>query len=105
MKIILATISVEGWQAATALLTLIFVWALKFWQEFLKDRRDRINDEAQLRVLSDIAASNAKIRDGQIEQNGKLATVVKVNDAYHAEIVRNLQSNCKFNPQTKKENQ
>ncbi len=39
-----------------------------------------------------------KINDGQNLQNGKLATVVQVNQAYHDELIRALASSCKAQP-------
>jgi hypothetical protein len=39
-----------------------------------------------------------QIKQGQDLQNGKLATVVSVNEAYHNELIRALQSTCKAQP-------
>lgn len=91
----IGTITIEGWQAITGIVTLLLIWGLKFLQEFYKDRRERETDTAQIQVLRDIAASNAEISKGQVAQNGKLSTVVLINQQHHEELIRTLQSTCK----------
>ena len=93
---ILATINMESWQVVGGVIVLIMAQGLKFWQEWLKDRRNRALDTASLEALRTISITNAAIRDGQIEQNGKLARVCAVNEAHHLELVRAI-SGCPHN--------
>jgi hypothetical protein len=88
-------ITLAGWQAIMALATLLCVWGLKFMQEWMKDRRDREADRQSIQALRDIAQSNASIVKGQLEQNGKLASVVAVNEAHHTELIRHLDTVCR----------
>lgn len=46
-------------------------------------------------VLKDIATSNQAIREGQLAQNGKLSTIMKINDDRHEEMIRALSSTCR----------
>lgn len=93
----LANITVENWQAVVAGLAVLLPMIGKFWYDFLKDRREREDGKARLDALLEIARSNSNIREGQIEQNGKLSAVMKVNEAHHAELIRALQTTCRLN--------
>ncbi len=87
-----ATTTVETWQI---LVPLLAAWALKFLQEFYKDRRERKSELEKLNVLQSIAQSNVEIREGQIKQNGKLSQVVAVNNAHHNELIGAVRTSCK----------
>jgi hypothetical protein len=60
-----------------------------------KAKRDEETSRLRLEVLQEIARSNSNIREGQIEQNGKLSAVMKVNETFHAEMLRALPMVCK----------
>jgi hypothetical protein len=54
------------------------------------DRAKLRRDDDQVSALHDIARLTNDVRLGQVAQNGKLATVVEVNKAYHEEVIRTL---------------
>lgn len=92
---------ITGGNAAivVAVLTLLIPHCVSIYQTFLKDRRERESDKQSLVVQRDISDNIRAVRDGQILQNGKLATVVEVNRAYHDELIRILPTTCKAQPQ------
>ncbi len=96
-----AVIAVEDWRIIAGIVGALFVLisgkVMEFWQTWLKNKRDRDNDAKTIRVLESIAASNNEIQKGQVAQNGKLASVVVVNEAHHAELIRTLQTTCRLN--------
>ena len=63
------------------------------------DRQQSMESEKQkLNTLQEIARSNSNIREGQIEQNGKLAEIMGTNDNHHTELIRCLQTTCHAQP-------
>lgn len=95
------------WAGATAFF-LMFVGQLgKLVTDWQKNKREARKEEldrqqvlayndGQLKALQEIARSNSNIREGQIEQNGKLSKVVEINKAYHEELIRSQGGICKF---------
>lgn len=105
----MATITVEGWQAIAGAVVIVLTVVFKFVLDLRRERRareeyqersanERQASEERLQVLRDIAATNAKIREGQVAQNGKLSEVVSVNKAHHEELIRALNATCKARP-------
>jgi hypothetical protein len=98
------------WAGATAFFLMLLGQIGKMltdWQknknQQSKDDADRqqnmLAEQAKLTALQEIARLNSNIREGQIEQNGKLAKVVEVNKAYHEELLRSQSTMCKYNKQ------
>lgn len=104
----LATVSVEDWRVLAGiiggLVLLVSGQVFKFWIEFLRDRRDRESNASIISSLKSIADSNTQIREGQIVQNGKLSEAVSVNHVYHTELIRAIDSSCKFSKKKNKTN-
>jgi hypothetical protein len=95
----------NDWELKAGAVVLILTALGKLINDYRIDRRETrlagekaIRDEEagrlRLEALQEIARSNSNIRDGQIEQNGKLATVVKVNEVYHSEMLRAMAQVC-----------
>ncbi len=85
---------ITGTSVIVALTVAVLVKGLEWFQAWLKFRRETQNDKDQLEVLRDINSNMRQVRDGQIAQNGKLATVVQVNELHHAELLRALKDRC-----------
>lgn len=83
------------WAAVTGLTVIIFTQLGKWISDARKDKLSFEAEKQKLLVLQEIARSNSNIREGQIEQNGKLSTAVQVNKAYHEELIRTLATTCK----------
>lgn len=91
-------VTIEGWQAGAAAIVLILGVIFKFVLDVLNNRKEREASRDRLQVLKDIAISNQAIREGQVAQNGKLSSVVSVNQAHHEELIRAIQASCKARP-------
>jgi len=63
-----------------------------------KHKSDTKIDEANLILQSEQRDVLRQIEKGQALQNGKLANVVSVNEAHHAELIRSLQVTCRAQP-------
>jgi len=90
---ILAETIVDNDKIVIAVASLLVVKGFDYFQAWLKDRREQRTDRQQTDALLDIANNIRDVRNGQIEQNGKLSTVVAVNKAYHEEVIRTLERN------------
>jgi len=85
----------QEWQAIAAAIVLILGVIFKFALDWRKGRDEREAASERLQYLKDIADTNRAIKEGQIVQNGKLATIMKINDDRHEEMIRTLNSSCK----------
>jgi len=81
----------EHWQVYCAGIVLVLTVIFKFVIDFYKIKRDRAESEEKLQALRDIAASNRQIREGQTAQNGKLSSIMLINEQYNIKILSALQ--------------
>lgn len=84
-----------SWEAVAGGIVLIVGAVGKVLLDYQKGKREEKHADERLQTLKDIASSNKEIRNGQIEQNGKLATIMQVNGIRHDEMIRTLNSSCK----------
>lgn len=101
----IAIIDVGAWEVGAAAIGAVLTLVFKFVLDILRDRREREAAKERLQVLRDIATSNQAIREGQIEQNGKLARIMEVNNTRHDEMIRSINASCKARPIFQQEKQ
>lgn len=96
----------DKYGAIAAAIVLVLGVIFKFVLDWRKGRFERDAATERLQVLRDIADTNRAIKEGQIVQNGKLSTIMKINDDRHEEMIRAMNSSCKAKsifPQTNQE--
>lgn len=86
------------WEKAGAALVLVLGAISKVVFDYRKAKAEERLAQERVQLLRDIAMSNQAIREGQIQQNGKLAAVVSVNAANHLELIRAVTASCKARP-------
>jgi predicted RNA-binding protein len=84
----------EGYAAIAGATVLVLGSIFKFALDWKKSRDEREAASERLQVLRDIAATNMRLVEGQIAQNGKLAQVVRINDDHHTELIRAIAQTC-----------
>lgn len=82
----------------TAGIMLILGAISKLLLDHNKAKKEAALAAEQLQTLKDIAHSNQAIREGQLQQNGKLATITEVNGIRHDAMIRAMNSACKAKP-------
>jgi Na+-translocating ferredoxin:NAD+ oxidoreductase RnfG subunit len=95
---IIATINVETWQAFGAIFVLVAGQIFRFFQEWIKDRRERESEAARLEVLKAMLGNLEHLNIETEKQNGKLEKVIMVDSEHHRELIAALGVNCKLTP-------
>ena len=86
------------WVLAGGLITIVFVQIGKLLSDYRQDKSHRESTAANLQLQVEQRDVLRQIEKGQTAQNGKLATVVLVNEAYHREVLNSLNHTCRAQP-------
>lgn len=92
-----ATTSNGTWAAVIGLATIIIGQLGKWIIDWRKDRREQEDRNKDLLLNTEIRDAVRQTEMRTTEQNGKLEKIVEVDKLQHAELIRVLQSNCRFN--------
>lgn len=93
---VIATINVETWQALGVVFTIVAGQMFRFFQEYLKDRRETKAEDQRLAVLLAIQGNLEHLNIETEKQNGKLEKVIEVDKLHHGELLKALAANCKI---------
>jgi len=83
----LSEVIVSNGPVSVVIATMILGFVANLVKDIFKYLRDRKADKDNLEIQKSIDDNIKDLVKGQVQQNGKLATVIEVNKAYHDQLI------------------
>lgn len=93
---ILSQIDIEWWHLALLALGLVLVKGFEWFKEWLKDRRERKQDQDQTTFLCRIADSNQSMAESIATLNERLLGERELHKQMHAENLERIRGACRY---------